>query len=163
MVQSPSWEANWFAAIQEIPRISRDPKVHYRTHKRPPFCTVDWNVKDTFFLFCYLKHNFGFYCTVGKKTYLVKLWVTACSDCIDTELLTWPQNNILNLGTPYAKQLRTARFCLVAQCTIVCYTNLLQWCVNLQVGFMLSTTLRMQVGVARSWVLTAALLEIQVL
>ena len=36
MVQSLSWEANWFAASQEIPRISRNPKVHYRTHKRPP-------------------------------------------------------------------------------------------------------------------------------
>ena len=36
MVQSTSWEANWFAASQEIPRISRNPKVHYRTHKRPP-------------------------------------------------------------------------------------------------------------------------------
>ena len=36
MVQSPSWEANWFAASQEIPRISRNPKVHYRTHKHPP-------------------------------------------------------------------------------------------------------------------------------
>ena len=36
MVQSPSWEANWFAASQEIPRISRNPKVHYRTHKGPP-------------------------------------------------------------------------------------------------------------------------------
>ena len=36
MVQSPSWEANWFAASQEIPRISRNPKVHYLTHKRPP-------------------------------------------------------------------------------------------------------------------------------
>jgi len=35
-VQSPSWEANWFAASQEIPHISRNPKVHYRTHKRPP-------------------------------------------------------------------------------------------------------------------------------
>ena len=34
--QSPSWEANWFAASQEIPRISRNPKVHYRSHKRPP-------------------------------------------------------------------------------------------------------------------------------
>ena len=36
MVQSPSWEANWFAASQEIPCISRNPKVHYRTYKRPP-------------------------------------------------------------------------------------------------------------------------------
>ena len=36
MVQSPSLEANWFAASQEIPRILWNPKVHYRTHKRPP-------------------------------------------------------------------------------------------------------------------------------
>ena len=36
MVQSPSWAANWPAASQEIPRISRNPKVHYRTHNRPP-------------------------------------------------------------------------------------------------------------------------------
>ena len=36
MVQSPSWEANWFEASQEIPRTSRNPNVHYRTHKRLP-------------------------------------------------------------------------------------------------------------------------------
>ena len=36
MVQSPSWEANWFAASQEIPPILWNRKVHYRTHKRPP-------------------------------------------------------------------------------------------------------------------------------
>jgi len=37
---SPSWEANWFAASQKIPRISRNPKVHYRTHKRPPTVSI---------------------------------------------------------------------------------------------------------------------------
>ena len=36
MAQSLSWEGNWLAASQEIPRISRNPKVHYRTQKRPP-------------------------------------------------------------------------------------------------------------------------------
>jgi len=40
MVQSSSWEANWFAASQEIPRISRNPKVHYRTHQRPPTVSI---------------------------------------------------------------------------------------------------------------------------
>ena len=40
MVQSPSWEANWFAASQQIPRISRNPKVHYRTHKLPPAVSI---------------------------------------------------------------------------------------------------------------------------
>ena len=35
-VQSPTWEANWFAASQEIPRISRNPKVHNCNHKLPP-------------------------------------------------------------------------------------------------------------------------------
>ena len=38
-VQSP-WAANWFAASQEIPRISRNPKVHYRTHNRPPTVSI---------------------------------------------------------------------------------------------------------------------------
>jgi len=39
MVQSP-WEASWFAASQETPRISRNPKVHYHTHKRPPTISI---------------------------------------------------------------------------------------------------------------------------
>jgi hypothetical protein len=36
MEQSPSWEANWFATSQEIPRVLWNPKVPHRTHKRPP-------------------------------------------------------------------------------------------------------------------------------
>ena len=36
MMQSHSWEANWLAASQEIPSISRNPKAHYSAHKRPP-------------------------------------------------------------------------------------------------------------------------------
>ena len=34
----PSWEADRFSASQEIPHISRNPKVHYRIHKYPATC-----------------------------------------------------------------------------------------------------------------------------
>ena len=36
MEQGPSWEASWFAAGQEFPRVLWNPKVPHRTHKRPP-------------------------------------------------------------------------------------------------------------------------------
>ena len=50
MVQGPSWAADWLAASQEIPRISRNPKVHYRTHKRPPYFLINTSKSILFWL-----------------------------------------------------------------------------------------------------------------
>jgi hypothetical protein len=38
MQQSPSWQANWFSASQEIPHILWNQKVHYRIHHVPATC-----------------------------------------------------------------------------------------------------------------------------
>ena len=43
MVQSPSWEANWFAASQEIPRIFMEPKgslPHSQASATFEFCAI---------------------------------------------------------------------------------------------------------------------------
>jgi hypothetical protein len=36
MEQSPSWEANWFSASQDIPCILWNPNIRYRIHKCLP-------------------------------------------------------------------------------------------------------------------------------
>ena len=40
MQQSPSSKTNCFSAGQEIPRILRKPKVHYRIHNSPPHVLI---------------------------------------------------------------------------------------------------------------------------
>ena len=77
MVQGPSWAADWLAASQEIPRISRNPKVHYRTHKRPQFITLcfhitfDFRINFWFRISCYVSLDFIFcILTNNKATYL---------------------------------------------------------------------------------------------
>ena len=59
-MQSPSWDTNSFAASQEIPRISRNPKVHYRTHKRPSPVSVLGQPnphKHTLYIYIYISWN----------------------------------------------------------------------------------------------------------
>jgi hypothetical protein len=43
MEESPSWEANSQSASQEIPRLLRNPIVHYNVHRDPPLFSVPPN------------------------------------------------------------------------------------------------------------------------
>ena len=64
MAQGPSWEANWFAASQEILRISRNLKFHYRTHKLPPPVSILGQPNPVHILYYYYEG----YCVLGCDT-----------------------------------------------------------------------------------------------
>jgi len=47
VVQSPSWEANWFVASQEIPRISRNPEGSLPHSQASANCLYPWPAQSS--------------------------------------------------------------------------------------------------------------------
>jgi hypothetical protein len=91
MVQSPSSEANWFSAGQEILRILRSPKVHYLTYKCPTLVLI-------------LNHLNPVRVTPPPKPNplgpeLVKKFTTFYSTRNYTALFTWSYRSSLSVAT----------------------------------------------------------------
>jgi len=104
MVQSPSWAADWFAASQEIPRISRNPKVHYRTHKRPHILLhYNWKFRNSLRDFQTLNKKLEF-----RPTDAIGLSTKASYNQIvilyrSTELLDQEQSQVWWRGTVFCR------------------------------------------------------------
>jgi hypothetical protein len=71
---SPSWEANRFAASQEIPRVLLNPKVHYRIHNcSPPVLSQPNPVHNPASHFLKIHPNIIFPPTPGPPQWLLSL------------------------------------------------------------------------------------------
>jgi hypothetical protein len=57
MEQSP-WEANRFAASQEIPHILWNPKIYYRIHKYPPPVSILIQLNRKVYCISNLSHGY---------------------------------------------------------------------------------------------------------
>jgi len=109
MVQNPSSEANWFAASQEIIHISRNPKVHYRTHKRPPPVSISSiayiqigyrkkyviypSIHYTLYTVCAMNILKKYFLAIWRYNILFARYCTPCFMTLQTELLILYRNH----------------------------------------------------------------------
>ena len=110
MAQSPSWEVNWFAASQEIPLISRNPKVHYRTHKRLPPVSIlgqpnPVHIPTSHLLFWYSSLTYGSFSLLKLNLCLSNLCV-ACLPTANLPLTNPAKHTSLFVRTSLKEKIR---------------------------------------------------------